>query len=297
AIHGLASLGFSQIEIGAVTPRAQPGNPAPRLFRYPAEQALINRMGFNNDGMDAIRDRLTAALRDRNDFDRCVLGVNLGKNKDTPAEGALDDFLKVHDSLKDVARFFVMNLSSPNTPGLRDLARPDFLRQAAVGYGPDIKRVWIKFDPDMEKARFQELINEVGRSGFAGVVLTNTHRVEKPEAGGLSGRPVARLSNRMLEWAWEVHRGALPMIGVGGIMTGRDVLDKIMRGAFAVQIYTAFIYRGPLVVTQLLREFEMEMRQHGFDTVAGAIGTYYNPITRGSNTHPSPGSNLPGTSK
>lgn len=271
AFPALARLGFSHIEIGAVTPRPQPGNPRPRLFRYGADRSLINRMGFNNDGVDKIASRL-AGLNWRHDL--CPVGVNIGKNKDTPATGAIDDFLRVHAAFKGSASFFVVNLSSPNTPGLRALANPVFVREIASAFGAETRRLWLKFDPDMSRDTLQGLVAAAGECGFAGLVLTNTHRVENPEAGGQSGSPLAPLSNRTLEWSWEVHRGKIPTIGVGGIMSGRDAFDKIVRGSHAVQIYTAFVYRGPSVVARMLDELREEMRAHGFRSLAEAWGSF-----------------------
>jgi len=272
AISGLSRLGFSHMEIGAVTPLAQPGNPRPRLFRYTADESLINRMGFNNDGAEMISARLRALAWNH---ESCPVGVNIGKNKDTPASEAIDDFLKVHDAFKDSVSFFVVNLSSPNTPGLRELASPAFIERIAAAFGPRTRGLWIKFDPDMSRDVFQELVRATGDHGFAGLVLTNTHRVASPQAGGQSGAPLAALSNRTLEWAWEVHRGAIPTIGVGGVMTGRDIFDKIARGSRAVQIYTSFVYRGPWVVAMMLRELKEELRRRGFHSVAEAFGSYH----------------------
>lgn len=280
AIRGLSRLGFSHIEIGAVTPRAQPGNPRPRLFRDRTDQSLINRMGFNNDGAEKVAARLGSL-----DWNHaaCPVGVNIGKNKDTPASHAIDDFLMVHEAFKDSAAFFVVNLSSPNTPGLRDLANPEFVRSMARAFGQHVKRVWIKFDPDMPRQLLRDLVGVTGECGFAGLVLTNTHRVEIPQRipqaaplhGGLSGRPLAPLSNRILEWSWEVHRGAIPTIGVGGIMTGQDAFEKIARGSDAVQIYTSFVYRGPWVVARMIDELAEEMRRRGFTSIAEARGSHY----------------------
>ena len=272
AINALTRLGFSTIEIGAVTPLAQVGNPRPRLFRYREEQSLINRMGFNNDGIERIRARVKLASG-RNVS--CPLGVNIGKNKDTPADAAIDDFLQVHAGFKNLAQFFVINLSSPNTPGLRELATPEFIEKIARQFGPEVKKIWIKFDPDMNREAFQKLVEATGIAGLAGLVLTNTHRVTVPESGGLSGRPILARSNTALEWAWEVHRGKIPMLGVGGILTGGDLVEKISRGASSVQIYTALAYRGPWVVSGLLKEAVIRLRERGFASLKEAFGSHY----------------------
>ncbi|MEY4632512.1 MAG: hypothetical protein RIQ81_2632 [Pseudomonadota bacterium] len=272
AIPSLAALGFSYIEVGAVTPRPQPGNPKPRLFRYPGEGSLINRMGFNSAGVDTIQQRLVQLGWDN---EACPIGINLGKNKDTPLEEAHRDYLTVQDKLRNLARFFVVNVSSPNTPGLRSLATPAFLKELASGFGDDLRRVWVKFDPDMEKPVFQDLVSAVAQLGYAGLVLCNTHRVERPEPGGLSGRPVLNLANQALTWAWEVHRGSTPMIGVGGIMTGKDVLNKVALGATAVQIYTSFVYSGPWVVARILNEIRESMDQADISSLESMRGSAY----------------------
>ena len=275
AVSSLRRLGFSSIEIGAVTPLAQAGNPRPRLFRYRSEQSLINRMGFNNDGIEAIRARLNAAKSVADSKATCPLGINIGKNKDTVPGAAIDDFLQVHAGFKDLAHFFVINLSSPNTPGLRELATPEFIAEVARQFGSEVKKIWIKFDPDMNRDTFQKLIEATGDAGMAGLVLTNTHRVTAPESGGLSGRPLLARSNTALEWAWHVHQGKIPMIGVGGILTGRDIVEKISRGASAVQIYTALAYRGPWVVSGLLNEAVIRLQELGLSSLKEAYGSHY----------------------
>jgi dihydroorotate dehydrogenase len=272
ALASLSGLGFSFIEVGAVTPRSQPGNPRPRLFRNVAEQSLVNRMGFNNDGADVVGRRIVEFTSERSG---CPIGVNLGKNKDTPADRALDDYLSSYVATKERASFFVVNVSSPNTPGLRELASPGFIKTLAGAFGSDLPRVWVKFDPDMEKDRFQQLIETVAASGYAGVVLTNTHRVESPQPGGLSGRPLFPLANRALQWSWEVHRGGLVTIGVGGVMDGEDAFQKIALGADVVQIYTALAYDGPLVVSNILRGLRGKLQSLGLKSISDARGLAY----------------------
>jgi dihydroorotate dehydrogenase len=243
--QGFADLGFSMIEVGTVTPFAQAGNPKPRLFRQPEQRAIINRMGFNNDGSKTVAERVAKL---RWEHDKIPLGINLGKNKNTPMERALDDYIESYQVFKGLCRYYVVNISSPNTPGLRDLASTQFLGELAQAFSREEKGVWVKLDPDMSKQQFQSLVEVIADRGFSGIILTNTHRVEWPETGGQSGHPVAIASTRCLEWAWEVHRGQLPMIGCGGILSGADIFEKIIRGASAVQIYTALVYRGPWVV-------------------------------------------------
>jgi dihydroorotate dehydrogenase len=273
----LARLGFSFLEVGTLTPRAQAGNPLPRIFRLSAERALINRMGFNNDGLDVI----SARLKVRRPLPGApLLGVNIGMNKSTPLAQASADYLTSFKRLKEHADYFVVNISSPNTPSLRSLANPYFIAELAQKIAGEIdpallSKVWIKLDPDLERKDLQALVSCCVERRFAGLVLTNTHKVERPWTGGLSGHPLAIASSARLEWAWQVHRGSLPMIGCGGILSGEDILQKIMRGAACVQIYTAMIYRGPWVVWELLQELEDAMALRGFSTLAEAYEIYY----------------------
>jgi dihydroorotate dehydrogenase len=267
-----ARLGFSFLEIGTVTPRAQEGNPRPRMFRLPGQRAIINRMGFNSDGAMTVARRLESL---RWDLGRVPLGVNLGKNRDTPLDRAVHDFAQGVEVFKNLASHFIVNISSPNTPGLRDLATPSFIRELAEALDPVRHKTWIKLDPDMGRAAFSEVVESILNSGFVGIVLTNTHRVVHPETGGLSGHPLLLRSTTMLEWAWEVHQGRLPMIGCGGVLSGADVLEKICRGASAVQIWSALVWRGPWVVAKLLEELMDEMKLRGFATIQEAHGSHW----------------------
>ena len=273
APHGFRRLGFSMIEVGTVTPRAQLGNPKPRLFRYPDERALINRMGFNNDGALQIAARLKASSWNQ---EITPLGVNCGKNKDTPNKNAVGDYLQVIDLFHPLAQYLVVNISSPNTPGLRELATPEFVQQLGHELGPKfLPKVWIKVDPDLPRRDFQRLVQTISDVGFQGIILTNTHRVQFPESGGQSGHPLLSASTSCLEWAYEVHRGKLPMIAAGGILSGIDIFQKIVRGALAVQIYTALVYRGPWTVYRLLLELVCELKLRGFSSIEEAQGSFY----------------------
>ncbi len=272
APHGFGRLGLSFLEVGTVTPRPQYGNLKPRMFRQPAQRALINRMGFNSDGAATVAQRLGAL---RWDHERVPLGINCGKNKDTPPERAHGDYLQVMEAFKGLARYFVMNISSPNTPGLRDLATPQFIHGLADEIGSELPRVWVKIDPDMSRREFQALVEAIAGRGFQGIIVSNTHRVTWPEVGGQSGHPLMAPSTACLEWAHAVHGGKLPMIASGGVLSGVDVFHKLARGAAAVQIYTALVYRGPWVVASLLEELAAEMKLRGISCVADAIGSYY----------------------
>jgi len=273
ALPGFCDLGFSFIETGTITPLPQIGNPKPRLFRQKGEASLINRMGFNNDGHRAVLERLKTLRLP------VPIGVNLGKNKTTPVERSLSDYLKGISQFKDIADYLVINISSPNTPGLRDLANPEFISQLAsevrLQFADSLKNIWIKLDPDMPIKIFQNLVEAIAQSEFAGLILTNTHRVEWPQSGGMSGHILSHLSSERLEWAYQVHQGQLPMIGCGGIFSGIDVFHKLARGASAVQIYTALVYRGPWAVLHMLDELQAEMKLRGFTDLSTVIGSHY----------------------
>ena len=272
ALAGLASIGFSMMEIGTITPQPQEGNPKPRLFRYKHNYSLINRMGFNSHGSQQVLKRLQV---ERWNYDQLPIGINIGKNKVTPEHKALFDYVQQINTFKDHGNYFVINLSSPNTPGLRDLATPEFLHQLANEVDGSLSKIWIKLDPDRGRESFQNLVNAISEYGFQGVIVSNTHGVTWPEVGGQSGHPILSMSNTCLEWAWEVHSGKLPMIASGGVLSGRDILEKMRRGASAVQIYTALVYQGPWVVANLLNEFHAELKALGVSHVEEIIGTHY----------------------
>ena len=274
-LTGLGSLGFSWIEAGTVTPLAQAGNPKPRLFRQIEQHALVNRMGFNNLGCSQFSINVKKQKKHLN----FPLGINVGKNKATKLEHALQDYLTAIRSLEGLGKYFVVNISSPNTPGLRSLSSKGFIKELAACLRSErdakISDVWIKLDPDMNKTDFQVVIEAIASEKFAGIVLTNTHRIESPFTGGQSGHPLSVKSTQCLEWAYEVHRGQLPMIGCGGILSGSDIFQKMIRGASAVQIYTALIYRGPFVVYELLSELKSELKLRNIRFLKDIVGAYY----------------------
>ncbi len=265
-------LGFSFLEVGTITPKPQSGNPKPRIFRIPTERAIINRMGFNNDGAAQIAKRLQAKIPL---LQGIPIGVNVGKNKVTPAEKSIEDYMVVIEAFKHLATFFVVNISSPNTPGLRDLATPFFIRELRAASSNIKTPIWIKLDPDMSKPKLQSMIQAILEAKFQGAVLTNTHRVEWPEGGGLSGHPLSVLSTTCLEWAWEVHKGRLPIIATGGILSGIDVFQKMARGALAVELYTALIYHGPWVIYNLLLELVAELNLRSIRNLSDVVGCHY----------------------
>ncbi len=275
AVTGLFALGFGAVELGTVTPRAQSGNPLPRLFRIPPEQALINRMGFNNDGAPAIAARLRELA-----WRPAPVGVNLGKNKDTPLADATGDYLLGIERCKDVADYLVINLSSPNTPGLRTLQEPRVLEgllRASRDAAGD-KPLWLKIAPDLTDEAVDAAVDVAIACGLDALVATNT-TLQRPffhplsgEAGGLSGAPVKRRSTQVVARAFRRAAGRLPIVGVGGIFTGADAWEKIRAGASLVQLYTGFIYGGPGTVKAVLDGLEQAMAAAGITRLADAIG-------------------------
>lgn len=236
----LAALGFGFVEVGTVTLRPQPGNPRPRLFRVAEEKALINRMGFNNDGAHAIAERLRAWKRN------VPLLVNVGKNRDVPLERAIENYVDCYRIVAPHADAAVLNLSSPNTPGLRDLQRPEHL-EALLTAVPKVGPVLVKIAPDLEETQIAEICDICARKAD-GMICTNTTIVE---GGGLSGQPLMEKSTSVLA---EVRRRVgpdFPLIGVGGVFTRDDVREKIEAGANLVQIYTCFVYEGPMIAKRL----------------------------------------------
>lgn len=260
-IDALAALGFGFIEIGTVTPRPQPGNPKPRLFRIPESQAIINRMGFNNKGVDYLIERVKKANY------HGVLGINIGKNFDTPVENALDDYLICLNKVYEHASYITVNISSPNTPGLRTLQYGDTLkellkplkaRQLELAQEHGYKPIFVKIAPDMTDEEVAQVASILIETEMDAVIATNTtlsrEGVEGSrygnEAGGLSGAPVEDKSTHVVEKLDEALQGKLPIMGVGGIMDGEGAVEKIKAGATAVQIYSGFIYKGPELIAE-----------------------------------------------
>ncbi|MBB3046786.1 dihydroorotate dehydrogenase [Litorivivens lipolytica] len=259
-IDGLAALGFGFIEVGTVTPKPQLGNPMPRLFRLPEANAIINRMGFNNLGVDHLVEQVKKARY------KGVLGINIGKNKDTPAEQAVDDYLICMRKVYAHASYITVNLSSPNTPGLRDLQFGEPLKQLlsqlktaqtelAKEHGRYVPLA-VKIAPDMADDDIADVAGALQENGIDGVIATNTtierdavkHLQHGEETGGLSGAPVRDKSTAVIRKLAEHLKGDIPIIGVGGIMCGEDAAEKIRAGASLVQIYSGFIYAGPALI-------------------------------------------------
>jgi len=276
----LLACGFGTVELGGVTPRAQPGNPRPRLFRLSEDRAVINRMGFNNQGLDAFARNLLRRRR------AGVVGVNLGANKES--DDRTEDYVIGLKRLSGLADYFAVNISSPNTPGLRNLQSADALddllaRLAAARVDLPAPRVpvFLKVAPDLVEAEIPILVDACVRYGIDGLIVSNT-TLARPEGlrsplagetGGLSGAPLMAPSTRVLRWFHQVSAGRLPLIGVGGIASGGDAYAKIRAGASAVQLYSAMIYEGPGLIRRIKANLADRLRADGFASVADAVGT------------------------
>jgi len=267
AVDGFGGMGFGFVEVGTVTPKAQPGNPKPRLFRLPEHQAIINRMGFNNHGVDA----LVKAVSDRK-FSG-PLGINIGKNKSTPNENALDDYLYCLERVWPVADYITVNISSPNTPGLRELQNADELNgllralrarqlELADQHG-NYRPLTVKIAPDQPVEGIEQIASALREHQIGGVIATNT-TIERAavaghkhadEAGGLSGTPVAASSTAVIAELRQQLGADYPIIGVGGISTAAEALAKRAAGANLVQLYTGFIYRGPDLIREIVEQW------------------------------------------
>jgi dihydroorotate dehydrogenase len=268
--------GFGFVEVGTVTPRPQSGNPRPRMFRLPEDEAAINRMGFNNQGMEAMAARLAKRRR------QGIVGVNIGKNKDSLDAAA--DYEACVARLAPLADYMVINVSSPNTPGLRALQEKASLlaitSRARAAMPPNPPPLFLKIAPDLAKEDLTDIAAVALEGGVDGIVVSNT-TITRPstlkshfaaEVGGLSGKPVFEMSNLVLEEMFRLVGGRLPLIGVGGVSSGRDAYRKIRAGASLVQLYTALIYQGPPLVNRIKRELAELLRRDGFRSVADAVG-------------------------
>ncbi len=263
-IDALSSLGFGWLEIGTVTPRPQPGNPKPRLFRLPKSNAVINRMGFNNLGVDKLVENV------RNARYKGILGINIGKNFDTPLESASNDYLACLEKVYPHASYVTVNISSPNTKNLRKLQQSDELdhlleslkRKQAELEGLSGKHVplALKISPDLSESEIDEISSLLLKHEIEGVIATNTTlsrtgvegQLHASEAGGLSGEPLREASNGVIRRLHSCLAGKIPIIGVGGIMNGEDAMEKLDAGATLVQVYSGLIYRGPGLVPEIL---------------------------------------------
>ncbi|TNE56671.1 MAG: quinone-dependent dihydroorotate dehydrogenase [Alphaproteobacteria bacterium] len=275
--------GFGFVEVGTVTPRPQAGNPKPRLFRLTEDQAVINRMGFNNEGLMAVHRRLLARAGRPG-----IIGANIGANKDS--EDRIEDYVSGLQVLIGSASYFTVNISSPNTPGLRGLqnkeeleeliARISIARDEEEPEGPQTPLL-LKIAPDMDDKGLEDILEVLLASKFDGLIISNTtiglretlKSARRDETGGLSGAPLFKMSTEVLAKAFKLTEGKLPLIGVGGISSGADAYEKIKAGASLVQLYSALAYKGPGLVKEIKRELITCLERDGFANVAEAVGT------------------------
>jgi dihydroorotate dehydrogenase len=292
AVPAWAALGFGFAELGGVTWQAQPGNPPPRVFRAVPEEAIVNRMGFNNDGATALAEKLKQ-WQTQGRWPKHPVGINLGKSKITPLDKAADDYANSFRVLRDFADFFVVNVSSPNTPNLRQLQDKVALDEILTalrqvqntrprGHAP--KPILVKVAPDLSFEALDEILQLVGPGNIAGIVATNT-TITRPtsenpatqkvyaETGGLSGRPLRDRSTEVIRHLYQQSRGKLPIIGVGGIFTAEDAWEKITAGASLLQVYTGLVYEGPTVVKSLVSGLRERLAQVGLTRLQQAIGS------------------------
>ncbi len=283
SVPGLFALGFSHVEIGTITPRPQPGNDRPRLFRLPEHRALINRMGFNNEGAEACAARLAALPREGR---LGPVGVNVGKNKATPNEDAAADYLACIDRLHPHADYLVVNISSPNTPGLRQLqeavALDRLLRACAARLAERApgKPLLVKLAPDLAPEALDEAVDVAIAAGASGIIATNTTlsragvegHPRAGEQGGLSGAPLERLATSVVRRCAARAAGRIPIVGAGGVMSAEDAYAKIRSGASLVQVYTGLVYEGPAFVRRLNEGLARLLARDGFTRVEEAVG-------------------------
>ncbi len=284
----LAALGFGFVEVGTVTNLPQPGNPRPRLFRLPLDRALVNRQGFNNEGAAALARRLGRARPD------CVLGVNIGKSRAVAVEDAASDYLASFETVRPHADYVTVNVSSPNTPGLRELQRADLLsgllgslqrrnRELAALEGGRPVPLLVKIAPDMGAGDLELIVEAARGAGVAGIIATNTtvsrgglrtdeRAVASCGEGGLSGAPLRERSTLMVAALRRLTRGALEIVGVGGVFNAEDAWEKICAGAGLVQLYTGFVYEGLGVARRINEGLASLLERHGFRTLDEAVG-------------------------
>jgi len=281
AVEPLESLGFGFIEVGTVTLRPQAGNPKPRLFRLEEDLALLNRMGFNNDGSDAVASRLSK-LRCK-----CPIGVNIGRNKDVANEDAVEDYVKVFEIVAPHADYVAINISSPNTPGLRNLQEAgllDRLLAALSSANRELsapKPIMVKLSPDLDEDQIHEIANVCLSNEVSGIIATNTTLSRSGlktqgnllyEEGGISGRPLGKLSNQVISTLYRHLGKRIAIIGVGGIMSAQDAFEKIASGASLLQVYTGFIYGGPSFPSSLSLGLLEIIEKMGFSSLEEAVG-------------------------
>ncbi|MEH2300608.1 MAG: quinone-dependent dihydroorotate dehydrogenase [Nostoc sp.] len=283
-----SNLGFGFAELGTVTFHAQPGNPRPRLFRLPLDKAALNRMGFNNRGAAAMAARLGQEKQDN--VQLIPIGINLGKSKVTPLEAAAQDYLDSFRLLKDLGDYFVVNVSSPNTPGLRSLQDASMLStilELLQQENHPQKPIFVKIAPDLDWVAIADIISLAKTYQLAGIIATNTTirrdglktqiidqtgKSPQSEAGGISGEPLRDRSTEVIRFIWQQTQGQIPIIGVGGIFSPEDAWEKITAGASLIQVYTGWIYEGPLMVRRILLGLLVLLEQSGLNSINEAVG-------------------------
>ncbi|CAF4801688.1 unnamed protein product [Pieris macdunnoughi] len=286
AVNGLRRIGFSIIEIGSVTPEPQAGNPKPRVFRLPEDQAVINRYGFNSEGHDVVLKKIENI--DKALLDKGLLGINLGKNKHSTDAAA--DYSHGIKKFHKVADYFVINVSSPNTPGLRSLQSKTELQKLLAEANTTLESLKIekrpplllKLAPDLSIEEMKDIVSVISekKTKVDGLIISNTtidrsslHNSKyAQETGGLSGKPLTDKSTEMIKTMYKLTQGKIPIVGVGGIFNGKDAFEKILAGASVLQIYTALIYHGPPIVTKIKAELAELLKQNGYNTVNEAVG-------------------------
>jgi dihydroorotate dehydrogenase len=283
AFNGLGALGFGFVEIGTVTANGQPGNPRPRVFRLPADSALLNRMGFNNPGAEAVAARLARTPIER------IVGINIGKSKVTPLEHAVDDYVTSLELLQPFARYVVVNVSSPNTPGLRELQDAGPLRDLLLAVVARARKpgttgvpVFVKIAPDLSDEQVDQVVDIAHDTGAAGIIATNTtvrreglltRNMEALGPGGISGSPLRARAHELVARIHGRSQGNLAIIGVGGIMTPRDAWERICAGANLIQLYTGLIYEGPGIVKRINRGLLGFLDRAGMGNIREAVGS------------------------
>jgi dihydroorotate dehydrogenase len=283
-----SSVGFGFAELGTVTCHGQPGNPLPRLFRLPLDRAALNRMGFNNSGAAAMATKL--GLLKQKEAWKIPIGINLGKSKITPLEVAAQDYLESFRLLADWGDYFVVNVSSPNTPGLRSLQDASMLSQildVLQTQNKSQKPIFVKIAPDLEWLAIADIITLAKTYNLAGIIATNTtisraglktQLIEKTgkspqeEAGGISGMPLRDRSTEVIRFIYQQTQGEIPIIGVGGIFTAEDAWEKITAGASLIQVYTGWIYEGPMMVRRILAGLLTKLEENGLTSISEAVG-------------------------
>ena len=273
-------LGFGFVEIGTVTPKKQYGNPKPRVFRLENDQALINRLGFNNDGSEIVKNRI------ENNLPKGLLGINIGPNK--ASENMTDDFIKCAETFFPLGDYITINISSPNTEGLRDFHKKEVLHELLSNINhirekSNFRKAFLlKISPDLSEQNISEIIQLILEFKIDGVILTNTtdgNRADllsnnKLEKGGLSGKPLSSMSTKLIKRFYKDLKNKVPIIGVGGIDSGKAAFEKIAAGASALQLYTGMVYKGPVIVKQIKKELINILNEQGFKSLKEAIGSY-----------------------